>query len=599
MPPITVNPDVVLADRPGDELLTPAQLEQISLFAQLKTRPSLQRFPGAVVLRRYRQGEVIVRQGEAGATAFYILTSEDLLQLRRSQLEAVRQRAEQPQEGTSSAWRARLGQRLEYLEQEVRNGLRRVESLAGGTDPRSPERQAATAHLLVDLSRGTPRGVLHRLRSLFARPAAPAARPASVPNDGPADIPLDTRRSPMFEGELFGEMSCMSRAPRSATVIADRDCYLLEMLRNILDMVRKDEGYKERTDQVYRTRALDDHLRKLAVFSSLDDGQFERLRRQVELATFEPGQVVFHQGDAADCLYVIRSGLVQVVKDRGQPGQRTLAYIGRGDFFGEAGILFGEPRNATCIAYDHPDAGQSSPSGKGITPSRLELVRIGREALLEAYQSAPALKAQLDAEAQARRKHHLQAAARPAWEERPALLHPRADELGLVQGQQLMLIDLDRCTRCGDCVRACIATHDDGASRLYLDGPRFGKHLVPNTCRQCRDPVCMIGCPVGSIQRGERGQIVIKEWCIGCGLCADQCPYGAIHMHALSNLRLLGDASSRRTLTPSDVEVEVREIESRAVVCDLCSELSLGQPACVYHCPHEAAIRTDAQYELP
>src|SRR5262249_14115377 len=62
-------------------------------------------------------------------------------------------------------------------------------------------------------------------------------------------------------------------------------------------------------------------------------------------------------------------------------------------------------------------------------------------------------------------------------------------------------------------------------------GPRFGQYLVPATCRSCLDPVCMIGCPVGSIHRGDNGQIVIEDWCIGCETCARQCPYGSIQMH--------------------------------------------------------------------
>jgi Fe-S-cluster-containing hydrogenase component 2 len=41
----------------------------------------------------------------------------------------------------------------------------------------------------------------------------------------------------------------------------------------------------------------------------------------------------------------------------------------------------------------------------------------------------------------------------------------------------------------------------------------------------------MIGCPVGSIHRGGNGQIVIEDWCIGCQMCAKQCPYGSIQMH--------------------------------------------------------------------
>jgi Fe-S-cluster-containing hydrogenase component 2 len=127
-----------------------------------------------------------------------------------------------------------------------------------------------------------------------------------------------------------------------------------------------------------------------------------------------------------------------------------------------------------------------------------------------------------------RQESDLQVAAAPIH----SISHSsRAEQLGLLQGQKLMLIDLDRCTRCGDCVQACINTHEDGHSRLFLDGPRFGKYLIPSSCRNCRDPVCMIGCPVGSIQQGDHGEVLIRDWCIGCGVCSRQCPYDAIQMH--------------------------------------------------------------------
>ena len=53
-----------------DQLLTPGELRQISLFEDLKKAPSFDRFPGFTVLRRCRPGRVICEQGEAGATAF-------------------------------------------------------------------------------------------------------------------------------------------------------------------------------------------------------------------------------------------------------------------------------------------------------------------------------------------------------------------------------------------------------------------------------------------------------------------------------------------------------------------------------------------------
>src|SRR5262249_23936936 len=109
-----------------------------------------------------------------------------------------------------------------------------------------------------------------------------------------------------------------------------------------------------------------------------------------------------------------------------------------------------------------------------------------------------------------------------------------AERLGLVEGRALMLVDLDRCTRCDQCVEACIQAHGDGRSRLYLDGPRFARFLVPATCRSCLDPICASKCPVSAIWKGDGGQIVIADWCIGCKACAEECPYGAIQMHGIA-----------------------------------------------------------------
>src|SRR5678815_5941252 len=42
----------------------------------------------------------------------------------------------------------------------------------------------------------------------------------------------------------------------------------------------------------------------------------------------------------------------------------------------------------------------------------------------------------------------------------------------------------------------------------------------------------MTQCPVGSIRRKENLEIIIEDWCIGCGKCAELCPYGNINMHS-------------------------------------------------------------------
>jgi len=156
----------------------------------------------------------------------------------------------------------------------------------------------------------------------------------------------------------------------------------------------------------------------------------------------------------------------------------TLSYMGRGEFFGDMGVLLDQPRSATCIAYDHPESGfyQSIPDARtGAVPSRVELVQIGKSALERLFKSAPDVKKQVEQLISQRRASDRLRESDPGMLFQQAEQSPEFERLGLVQGQELMLIDLDRCTRCGACVDACVNTHRDGHSRLFLDGPRFEK----------------------------------------------------------------------------------------------------------------------------
>jgi Fe-S-cluster-containing hydrogenase component 2/CRP-like cAMP-binding protein len=210
--------------------------------------------------------------------------------------------------------------------------------------------------------------------------------------------------------------------------------------------------------------------------------------------------------------------------DDGPP--RILAYLSSGDVFGETGVVLHRPRGATCIAYDHPSDDSTR------TPGQVELVVIRGEHFDQLLAESPDLRHHVEETIERYRQNEERDASRPVWSRSNSILtSSEFQDRGFIQGRKLMLIDLDACTRCGDCVRACINTHDDGYSRLYLDGPRFDRFLVPSACRNCIDPACMIGCPVGSIQKGENGQIVIRDWCIGCNTCARQCPYDSIQMH--------------------------------------------------------------------
>src|SRR5437660_8789182 len=130
LPPIVRKPPASPRPRPGDEELTIPQVEQISLFKELSSAPKLQSLPGTVILRHYAKGEVICRQGEPGWTAFYVLKTEDLLELRRGQLHAAADSA-----------KARVQAALTDL-------VRRQEQLKAAEHPESL-RHAATVHLAV------------------------------------------------------------------------------------------------------------------------------------------------------------------------------------------------------------------------------------------------------------------------------------------------------------------------------------------------------------------------------------------------------------------------------------------------------------------
>ena len=502
------------------EIMSPAQLLEVDIFKDMKPA-TLEKFPGSVVKRTFRSGENICRQGEGGTTAFYIVEGTVVVYIERSA--AARQKKKRNQ---LSAF---------------------IDKLFG----------QATA----------PKAPTHDQNKL-------------VPIDASVDLPYGDLATTMGAGEVFGEMSCLNLAPRSATVVAQSDVVVLEILRNMYENLQKSKTFKEKMDLNYRQRALSGHLRNVPMFEGLKQKDIERLRDRAELLTVPAGEAVFKQGDPSDGLYIVRLGQVKV-SQKMYGGERTLAYLTRGDCFGEMGLLRDVPRNATCSAVDHPIMeGQQKRR-----PAQCELVRISPEDVTELLEQYPQVRKRLEKLASTRKKASDEAAVSVGT----VGVSERAESLGLLQGQNLMLIDLEKCTRCDQCVDACVAAHDDGVPRLIRAGNRFENFLVPSTCRMCRDPACMIGCPVGSIRRTQDLNILIEDWCIGCGVCAKQCPYDAIQMHEIEEF---GEGADRAKSLMASSE-EVVSVTERAAVCDQCSSLPTG-PACVYACPHDAAVRVNA-----
>jgi CRP-like cAMP-binding protein len=87
-------------------------------------------------------------------------------------------------------------------------------------------------------------------------------------------------------------------------------------------------------------------------------GTFPHLPRRalVEVASrtqplsFQMGQTILRQGDPADRFYIVTTGEVNVTRQTDAGAVVALATLGRGQFFGEIGLLANLPRTATVTA---------------------------------------------------------------------------------------------------------------------------------------------------------------------------------------------------------------------------------------------------------
>ena len=412
------------------------------------------------------------------------------------------------------------------------------------------------------------------------------------------DVPriiAPNRSETLQAGEFFGELAALTRSPRTATVVSKGESEVLEIRwQGLRDLMKRDRALKNHIDQIYRELSLKSHLRETDFLKSISEEQIDKIAAETCLETFgnfewqvpfkaaqkkevyerihdEP--VIAERGEYPNGLILVRNGFCRLSRPFGN-GHQTISYLGKGESFG-----FRE------LAHNWRTGEQRNWSLSLRAVGYVDILRIPTHTVEQyVFPNIPASKMpepMPEPGSMSVRSSDKQNKKRRGAEVNSDLLEFLMDHR-FINGTQAMMIDMNRCTRCDDCVRACAATHGNNP-RFVRSGKQHEQFMIAGACMHCVDPVCMIGCPTGAIGRDQNtGYVTINDnTCIGCSTCANSCPY--------QNIRMVNVRDQKGQPL---VDTTTGEPIAKATKCDLCVDQS-GGPACQRACPHDALYRID------
>lgn len=98
--------------------------------------------------------------------------------------------------------------------------------------------------------------------------------------------------------------------------------------------------------------SLTQTLAQSALLRDLPPSGLDRLASVARRRTFRRGEVIVHEGDPGDSLYVLESGRVKVVSYADSGRETIFDVLGPGECFGELSLIDNEPRSATVVALE-------------------------------------------------------------------------------------------------------------------------------------------------------------------------------------------------------------------------------------------------------
>jgi small-conductance mechanosensitive channel/CRP-like cAMP-binding protein len=113
-------------------------------------------------------------------------------------------------------------------------------------------------------------------------------------------------------------------------------------------------------------------LRQIDFLHKMPESEVRLLVPHVQVHEFGAGETLVSQGDTGDTMYIIRRGKVEVLARTEKGTLRHIAVLGRPQIIGEAGMMTGDPRNATIKAQ-----------------TDVEVLELNRESFAELFKKHP------------------------------------------------------------------------------------------------------------------------------------------------------------------------------------------------------------------
>src|SRR6266851_5647511 len=94
-------------------------------------------------------------------------------------------------------------------------------------------------------------------------------------------------------------------------------------------------------------------LKRVPIFSNMDEHEIAGVLAVMDRLTYEPGDVIMHEGEAGDLFHIVIEGHLQVLIQDASGMELDVQDVGPGGFFGELSMLTGGPRSARVKAVDN------------------------------------------------------------------------------------------------------------------------------------------------------------------------------------------------------------------------------------------------------